>query len=180
MFILDPDPDFLPNRIQDPRPQGSKRHLIQGSKRHRILDADPQHCVGYKDSYVFGPVGSHFRHYVHGPYFLLTDKCCVQVLRLVRQLHLHLSSQAAAAAVNPPLLTTPKKGETNSAAAAMDSFLSKKITNKVVTQLQVSFVFQSILSKKKFVVVMELHIGYCILYCRWVQNIHLNAFLLCC
>jgi hypothetical protein len=72
-------------------------------------------------------------------FFLLTDKCFVQVLRLVRQLHLHLSSQAAAAAVNPPLLTTPKKGETSSAAAAMDSFLSKKITNKVVTQLQVSF-----------------------------------------
>jgi len=64
---------------------------------------------------------------------------CIQVLRLVRQLHLHLSSQAAAGPPVNPVLTTPKKGEINTAAAALDSFLSKKITNKVVTQLQVSF-----------------------------------------
>ncbi len=37
--IPDPDPDFLP--IPDP---GS---WIQASKRHRIPDRDPQHCIIY-------------------------------------------------------------------------------------------------------------------------------------
>ncbi len=36
LFIPDPDPDFLP--IPDPKLR------IQGSKRHRISDPDPQHC----------------------------------------------------------------------------------------------------------------------------------------
>jgi hypothetical protein len=36
LFILDPDPDFL--HIPD---LGAG---IQGSKRHRIPDPDPQHC----------------------------------------------------------------------------------------------------------------------------------------
>jgi hypothetical protein len=34
LFIPDPDPDFLPSRIQ-------------GSKRHRIPDPDPQHWILY-------------------------------------------------------------------------------------------------------------------------------------
>ena len=53
-----------------------------------------------------------------------------------------VGEEEAAAAVEepaapPPPPTTPKKGETG-AAGASDCFLSKKITNKVVTQLQVS------------------------------------------
>ncbi len=37
--VVNPDPDFLP--ILDPGFQ------IQGSKRHRIPDPDPQHCSWY-------------------------------------------------------------------------------------------------------------------------------------
>jgi hypothetical protein len=71
------------------------------------------------------------------------------VLRLIGQLHQHCTSQTAAAAAGEeqPVPTTPRKGET-AAAAAADCFLSKKITNKVVTQLQVTvlFMFLSVLT----------------------------------
>jgi hypothetical protein len=44
LFIPDPDPDFLP--IPDPGSRGQKGtgSRVQGSKRHRIPDPDPQHC----------------------------------------------------------------------------------------------------------------------------------------
>ena len=58
----------------------------------------------------------------------------------MRQLHLHCATQMAAAASNTEdyaAVTTPKKGEQAAPPPTMDCFLSKKITNKVVTQLQV-------------------------------------------
>ncbi len=46
--IPDPDADFLP--IADPGSRGQKgtESRIQGSKRHRIPDPDPQHCRKFK------------------------------------------------------------------------------------------------------------------------------------
>ncbi len=47
MCVSDPDPDFPPIPDPDPGSRGQKNtgSRIQGSKKHRIQDPDPQHCT---------------------------------------------------------------------------------------------------------------------------------------